>query len=380
MKVAVNTRFLLDNRLEGIGKFTFETVRRIVVAHPEVEFYFFFDRPYHEKFIFGPNVTPVVLSPPARHPFLFYIWFEFSVARALEKIKPDVFLSTDGLTCLKTSVPRVTVIHDLAFEHYPKDLGIIVRNYLQKFTPQVAHASERVIAVSEFTKQDLVKFYNLRSEKIDVVYNDASDYFGPCSEEEAEQTRKNCSKGQPFFMFVGAIHPRKNLVNLFKAFDIFKKQSNCTAKLLIVGRKAWKSDEITKAFNDMRYQSDVIFTGRVSDNELRLLYGAALANVYVPTLEGFGIPIVEAQKCDCPVITSNVSSMPEVAGEAAVLVDPFNVPGIANALLEIWKDPGLRITLQYLGRKNLKRFSWDLSAAQLWESILKACPQTNSVA
>ena len=352
----------------------------MVAEHPEVEFYFFFDRPYHQKFLFGPNVTPVVLSPPARHPFLFYIWFEFSVARALEKIKPDVFLSTDGLTCLKTNVPRVTVIHDLAFEHYPKDLGLIVRNYLQKFTPQVANASERVIAVSEFTKQDIVKHYKLSSEKIDVVYNDASDFFGPCTEEEAEQTRQTCSKGQPFFMFVGAIHPRKNLVNLFQAFDLFKQQTNSTAKLLIVGRKAWKSDEITKAFNDMKYQSDVIFTGRVSDEELRLLYGAAMANVYVPTLEGFGIPIVEAQKCDCPVITSNVSSMPEVAGEAALLVDPFNVNEIANALVEIWKDKGLRITLQYLGRKNLKRFSWDESAARLWDSILKACPQPNTFA
>ena len=352
----------------------------MVQAHPEVEFYFFFDRPFHEKFLFGPNVTPVVLSPPARHPFLFYIWFEFSVARALEKIKPDVFLSTDGLTCLKTNVPRVTVIHDLAFEHYPKDLGIIVRNYLQKFTPQVARASERVIAVSEFTKQDIIQYYGIDPQKIDVVYNDASEFFAPCSDEESEVTRQKFTNGQPYFMFVGAIHPRKNLVNLFQAFDLFKKQTYSPAKLLIVGRKAWKSDEITKAFSEMKFQSDVIFTGRVKDEELRLLYGAALANVYVPTLEGFGIPIVEAQKCDCPVITSNVSSMPEVAGESALLVDPFNVNEIAHALQEIWKDPGLRITLQYLGRKNLRRFSWDNSAALLWESVLKACPQTNPVA
>ena len=378
MKVAVNTRFLLDNKLEGIGKFTFETLRRMVLAHPEVEFYFFFDRPFHPKFVFAPNVKPIVLLPPARHPFLFYIWFEFSVARALKKIQPDVFLSTDGLTCLKTSVPRVTVIHDLAFEHFPKDLGFIIRKYLQTFTPQFAEVSERVIAVSEFTRQDIVAKYGTPSEKIDVVYNDASDFFCPCTEAEAEETRQKYSKGQPYFMFVGAIHPRKNLVNLFKAFDLFKAQSHSPARLLIVGRKAWNSEEITRTYEQLKYQTDVIFTGRVSDEELRRLYGAALANVYVPTLEGFGIPIVEAQKCDCPVITSNVSSMPEVAGDAALLVDPFDVNAIAGALQEIWKDNGLRLTLQYLGRKNLKRFSWDESARNLWNALEKACKPANA--
>lgn len=378
MKVAVNTRFLLDNKLEGIGKFTLETLRRMVLAHPEAEFYFFFDRPYHPRFIFAPNVKPVVLQPPARHPFLFYLWFEFSVARALKKIRPDVFLSTDGLTCLNTRVPRVTVIHDLAFEHFPKDLGFLIRRYLQRFTPQVARVSKRVIAVSEFTRQDLVTTYGLQPEKIDVVYNDASEFFCPCSEVEAEETRGQYSQGQPYFMFVGAIHPRKNLVNLFKAFDLFKSQSQSPAKLLIVGRKAWNSEEITRTFEQLQFQNDVIFTGRVSDEELRRLYGAALANVYVPTLEGFGIPIVEAQKCDCPVITSNVSSMPEVAGDGALLVDPFNVTEIAGALLELWKDPGLRLTLQYLGRKNLQRFSWDTSAERLWASLEKACSTSNS--
>ena len=115
----------------------------------------------------------------------------------------------------------------------------------------------------------------------------------------------------------------------------------------------------------------MICTGRVSDEDLRLLYGAALATVYVPTLEGFGIPIVEAQKCECPVITSNVSSMPEVAGDAALLVDPFNVNDINKAMQEVWKDRSLRISLAYLGRKNLQRFSWDRSAEKLWDTLVE---------
>ena len=344
----------------------------MVHNHPEVQFYFFFDRPYDPQFIFGPNVTPIVLNPPARHPFLFYIWFEISVAQALRKINPDVFLSTDGLTTLNTDVPRVTVMHDLAFEHYPYDLALIIRNYLRYFSPKFARESRRIIAVSEFTKQDICRQYGIQPDKIDVVYNDASAFFSPASEEEQELTRYRFSQGKPYFMFVGAIHPRKNLVNLFKAFDTFKRQTSSEVKLLIVGRKAWNSKEISKTFEQLRFQDDVIFTGRVTDEELRQLYSAAQANVYVPTLEGFGIPIVEAQKCNCPVITSNVSSMPEVGGDAVLLVDPFNVTEITAAMKQICENVALRQTLIYLGRQNLKRFSWERSAGQLWNSLMLA--------
>jgi glycosyltransferase involved in cell wall biosynthesis len=363
---------LLAGKLEGIGKFTLETLRRMVLNHPEAQFYFFFDRPYDPQFIFAPNITPIVLSPPARHPFLFYIWFEISVANALRKINPDVFLSTDGLTTLNTQVPRVTVMHDLAFEHYPQDLALIIRNYLRYFSPKFARESRRIIAVSEFTKQDICRQYGIPSGKIDVVYNDASVFFSPTTDEEQEATREQFSQNKPYFMFVGAIHPRKNLVNLFKAFDTFKHQTHSEAKLLIVGRKAWNSRDISNAFEQLRYQDDVIFTGRVTDEELRNLYSAALANVYVPTLEGFGIPIVEAQKCNCPVITSNVSSMPEVGGDAVLLVDPFNVAEISGAMKTMAEDASLRQTLIYLGRQNLKRFSWERSACQLWDSLMLA--------
>ena len=116
--IAVNARFLLDGRLEGIGWFTYETLKRLVSRHPDVNFIFFFDRPYHQKFVFADNVTPVVLFPPARHPILFYCWFEFAVNKALKKYQADIFISTDGFLSLKTSVPTLLVIHDLAHVHF----------------------------------------------------------------------------------------------------------------------------------------------------------------------------------------------------------------------------------------------------------------------
>ena len=116
--IAVNTRFLIKNKLEGIGLFTYESLKRVTQAHPEIDFYFLFDRPFDSEFIFGENVKPVVLSPQARHPLLWYWWFEISVARWLNKNKPDLFISTDGYGCLQTEVPQVLVMHDLAYEHF----------------------------------------------------------------------------------------------------------------------------------------------------------------------------------------------------------------------------------------------------------------------
>ncbi|MDX5346712.1 MAG: glycosyltransferase family 4 protein, partial [Hymenobacteraceae bacterium] len=269
-------------------------------------------------------------------------------------------------------VPRVTVMHDLAFEHYPKDLGFLVRRYLQYFSPKYAQASDQIIAVSEYTKQDIVKTYSQPASKINVVYNDASDFFKPISEKEQETIKRIYSQGQDYFIFVGAIHPRKNLVNLFKAFDKFKKQLICPVKLLIVGREGWNYGDIKQTYEQMKFKDDVLFTGRVSDQELVRLYGAALASVYVPYFEGFGIPIVEAQKCNCPVITSIVTSMPEVAGDAALLVDPFSVDEIASAMIDVYRHPDLRQDLIKLGQENLKRFSWQKSADQIMVSLRKA--------
>ena len=156
MIIAINTRFLLKGKLEGIGWFTNEIVRRMVVNHPEHEFIFLFDRPYDPQFIFASNINPVVISPPARHPILWYIWFEWSVRRALKKYKADIFISTDGFLSLSSKVPSLLVVHDLAFEHYPQHLPFKFRYYLQKFTPKFVRKATHTITVSSYSKKDLI--------------------------------------------------------------------------------------------------------------------------------------------------------------------------------------------------------------------------------
>ncbi|MFN5025197.1 MAG: glycosyltransferase family 4 protein [Bacteroidota bacterium] len=372
MRVAVNTRFLLAGKLEGIGRFTHEILSRMVKNHPEVEFLFIFDRAYDPAFIYEPNVKPVVISPPARHPFLYIAWFEWAVARILKKYKPDIFLSTDGYCTLTTDIPTTLVMHDIAFEHIPDAMNRIGMWYHKKYMPLFARKATRIAAVSEFTKSDLHRTYGIPTSKIDVVYNAPARQFMPLSQEQVQQLRATKTNGKGYFIYVGAMHPRKNIANLLRAYNRYLTLTQDPLPLIIVGRKAWDTDEIERAYSSISRKDMIQFTGRVSDDELAGWIGAAHCLVYVPYFEGFGLPIVEAMACGVPVITSDCTSMPEVGGKAALLVNPADYISIAAALHTMAENDELYNAHKQLTLQQAATFNWDKSAHALWECILKS--------
>jgi glycosyltransferase involved in cell wall biosynthesis len=379
LKIAVNTRLLLKDRLEGIGWFSYEILKRITRNHPEHEFLFIFDRPFAPEFIFGDNVKGVVIGPPARHPILFYIWFELSIPRLLKKHKVDLFLSPEPYMPLKLNVPSIQTIHDLSFEHYPNDLPFAAQKYNQRMIPLAAKKASQIFSVSEYSKSDIAKLYGISADKIDVVYNASKEDFVPSSSEQIQETRNKYSGGKPYYLYVGALNPRKNLVNLFKAYDQVCEAKGAENKLVVVGNKMYWTKEIEQTFNSMKFKNEVVFLGHLDTDNLNKVYGAALALTYISYFEGFGIPIVEAFRSHCPVITSNVTSMPEVAGDAALLVDPFKVDEIAEAMMQIANSDELRQDLIKKGCQQVKKFSWDISAEKIWESLVKITgPSTGS--
>lgn len=369
MRIAVNTRLLLKGKLEGIGWFSYETLKRIVRNHPEHQFIFIFDRPYAEEFIFAENVTPVVVGPPARHPFLFYLWFELQIPRVLKKYRADVFLSPDGYLSLNTKVPQLAVIHDISFAHRPGDIPAMKRWYYNYFFPKFAHKAARIATVSNYSKTDIVQTYRIGAEKVDVVYDGCNENFRPFSNEEQKLIREKYTVGVPYFLFVGALHPRKNVAGLLRAFDDFKSGTGRNEKLLIVGGEMHKTGEIADTWQKMQFKNDVVFTGRVAQEELYGIFGAALALTFVPFFEGFGIPILEAMYAGIPVICSNTTSMPEVGGDAVLYVEPGNVRQIAEAMAKIASDSDLRDEIIALGFTQKQNFSWNKTAGLLWESI-----------
>lgn len=371
MRIAVNTRLLLSGKLEGIGWYTFETIRRITTQHPEHEFLFIFDRPFSKEFLFAPNVKAVYAGPPTRHIFLFFPWFEFQLPRILRKYKADVFLSPDGQLSLLSKVPQIAVIHDLNFHHHPEQLPPLVRWYYNTFFPRYARKAKRIATVSAYTKQDIVKSYGINANSIDVTLNGCNERFRPLTEEEHSATRQKYTDNESYFLFVGLIIPRKNLIRLMQAFDQFKKASKSPMKLLVVGEKKWWDNEHESAFQALQFKEEIVFAGRLQADELHRVISAAFALSFVPLFEGFGIPILEAFACGTPVITSNVTSMPEVAGDAALLANPYDVNDISSKLLELWNHPALRLQLKAKGLERRKDFSWEITANQLWACIEK---------
>lgn len=370
MKIAVNTRVLLKDRMEGVCRYIHETTKRMVLAHPEDEFYFLFDRPFHPSFIYADNVIPLIVPPPTRDPILWKIWFDFSVPRILNKYNIDVFLSGDTYASLNTNVPTVLVTHDLAYLHYPEHLPGRVLNYYQKYFPLFHQKAAEIIAVSEFTKNDIVNSYGIKKEKISIAYNAAPKGFAVESEIEKLNIRKNYSDGQPFFIYVGSIHPRKNIANLIFAFEKFKEK-NHSHKLILIGRKAWKYKEIEELIRISKFNSDIIYLDG-NTHEPKLILPAADALCYLSLHEGFGIPLLEAMSCNVPVICSNTTSLPEVAGNAALTVNPKKPIEIAEAMHKIISNADLRENLIKNGRKRVQSFKWEESAITIYNCVKKA--------
>jgi|JI7StandDraft_1071085.scaffolds.fasta_scaffold38024_2 glycosyltransferase involved in cell wall biosynthesis len=369
MLIAVNTRFLIKDKLEGIGWFTYETMKRLTHNHPEHTFLFLFDREPDPEFVFGKNVKPIRVWPPARHPYLWKYWFDYALPSVFKRYKPDLFISTDGFLSLKSDIPTLLVVHDLGFEHYPEHVTGIASNFYRKYMPLYAKKATRIITVSEFSKKDIVKLYHVAPDKIDVAYNGANDKYIPISQNEQQAVRNRYTGGKPYFLYVGSVHPRKNVKNLLLAYDALRKEHLTEHQLVIAGRMAWKTDETKQVFEQMQFKNDVVFTNHLLLSELTKVMASADAFVYPSLFEGFGIPIVEARYCGVPIITSDRSSLTEVGGPNALYFDPDRVDLIKDAMKLFLLD---RENYHAKAKKDIsvrEVFNWDKTVSSIESAI-----------
>ncbi len=377
MVIAVNTRFLLPDYLEGYGNFINETFKRITKNNPEHQFIFIFDRPYDEHFIVGENIKAVIARPAARHPLLWKIWYDISVPAVLRKYKADVFVSCDGFCSLRTKVPQCLVVHDLAFLHYPSFIKKSQLLFYKRYMPVFLSKAIFIATVSEFSKQDIIRQYKTEATKIDIVFNGVKEIFQPVTEEDKAVMKNKYTEGKEYFVYAGSIHPRKNLMNLLKAFSIFKKRQQTNMKLVLTGRLAWKYESFKENLKSYKYRNDVIMTGYVEQKELVKIIGSAYGLVYPSLFEGFGVPVLEAMRCDVPVITSADSAMQEIAKDAALYTDANNTADMADKMMLLYKDEKLRKELIEKGKKVAGKYDWDKTAELLWQTILKTADKNS---
>ncbi|MGE5349242.1 MAG: glycosyltransferase family 4 protein [Actinomycetota bacterium] len=322
--------------------------------------------------VYGSNIEYVTIPLRTVHPVLWHVWHEYLLPSVLKRIGADVFIAPDGMIPLRTDVPCIPVIHDLNHEHRPGDIPRAESIYYRRRFPLFAGKGARVATVSHFSAADIAETYGVDPGKIDVVPNGVAENFSPPLAGEADETRRQYTGGRPYFLFVSNFSPRKNVEAVIRAFEQFRKAGHSDHVLLLAGRRLYLTREMDRHLDASPYGSDILFTGSVTRDVLRRLYGAAEALTFVPWLEGFGIPVVEAQRCGTPCILSDGSSLPEVSGGAALCVSPADAGAIAEAMARLVTDGALRRRLTAEGLANSMRYTWEGAADAMWKSVMKA--------
>ncbi len=371
MRIALNARHMLQDRLEGIGTVTHEIMQRMVIAHPEDSFDYYFDRPFQARFVHGANVMPHTFGPPARLPLLIRYWLKYPLQRDVTLRKSDVFFSPDGFVPLKLKVPKVSIIHDVAFYRYPQYFGPGIRKFYKDWMPRHLDHTDHIITVSQFSKNELISAYQISPDKISVVYNGVTSGFSPWPADKIQLFRDQYTKGKPYFFYLGAIHPRKNINTLISAFEQFKSMSSGDHQLVIAGRASWDTADVIKAVDQSKWKEDIYMPGFIGGDLARAWMAGAHALVYPSLYEGFGLPLLEAMASGVPVISSNASSLPEVGGNATLYFDPLDIETLSHHMNSISTDQELRQKLIFAGKSQANRFSWDEAALETYSILLK---------
>ncbi len=261
--------------------------------------------------------------------------------------------------------PVVAMIHDLAFEHLPETFTRRGKAQLRLTVRHTARHAAQILTVSEFSRQDIINTYRLPPDRITVTHNGCEAQFTPqpTSDREAETIKQKFGIRRDYLLAVGSVQPRKNLIRLLRAYAMLREQQpGFQLQLVIVGRQLWLYKEILREIKQQNFAADVIVTGYASDEDLPALYRSAVALVYPSLFEGFGLPPLEAMACGTPVITSDCSSLPEVVGKAAILVNPYEEADLAQAIWKLTNDPALRAQLRQAGIQQAKQFTWQTTA------------------
>ena len=370
----------LRGKLSGIGFYTLNIIESLAklqeTEHFELEIYFHpsfknwllrnFSIPHFLTYYSHVSILPIPVTLAdilAKYPNPFLSHFEGYLN------KPNIVHGTDHYVYPYRKSRKVMTIHDLTFLKYPQYCTTLVQRYLERIKRCLTW-TDLIITFSENTKQDIIEHFNINSEKIKITY-EASRYSSHEVYFNKIKPLKNSIDYDfsiPYLLFVSTIEPRKNLITLIKAFDYLKEKHKIPHNLILIGQKGWKYQSSFEAIKKSRYRESIYHLNYLSDELLAFFYHQTDAFIYPSFYEGFGLPILEAMTLGSPVITSNTSSLPEVAGDAALLINPNDVLELAEAVLKVIDDSQLRKELIKKGRERAKLFSWERTARETFQA------------
>ncbi|MBI1881141.1 MAG: glycosyltransferase family 4 protein [Chloroflexi bacterium] len=352
----------------GTETYSLELIKVLAkLASPQRRFRLYTPHPpQHTDWPDSPDVETRVIRWPR-------LWTHLRLAAELHLHPPDALFVPAHVLPLSCPVPAIVTVHDLGYRHYPEAHRPFDRWYLDWTTRRHARIARPVIADSQATKADLVDFYGARSDQITVVYLGRDETLAPVSDRQLiEATKSKYNIKGDYLLYLGTLQPRKNLLRLVEAFHrAITSLQNTELALVIAGRQGWLYADIFERVQELGLAGRVIFPGFIAEADKAALLSGALAYVFPSLYEGFGLPILEAMACGAPVLTSNCSSLPEVAGQAALLVDPHDTAQIAAGLVQLIAQADLRRQLIERGFRQIEQFSWSKAAEQILE-ILEA--------
>ena len=399
MIIGIDVRMLARGTRSGIEEYTINLLSNMISLDNNIEYRLFYNGYKKAKleydFLKAPNVQLKEFKIPNR---LLDTSFQFlnypKIDRMLEDIdlffSPHIFSSSVSKKCR-----TLTTFHDLSFENYPKFYSAGKNYWHFSMNPKKqAYTADKIIAVSQSTKDDLINIYNIEPEKIKVIYSGIGLEYG-ISPPEAQLSafggdqpqagnfesrimgvKKRYNLPNHYILYLGTLEPRKNIIGLIKAFEILNSQPKAGPpwaekfQLVIAGSKGWLYKDIFKTVQNSPAKNDIIFTGFIDDKDKSTLYGLADLFVYPSFYEGFGFPPLEAMACGTPVITSNFSSLPEAVGDAAITINPYNIDELARAMEMVLTDKKLKDILTERGFEQIKKFSWQNCARETLKFIL----------
>lgn len=358
MRIGLITN-MMDSENAGIKRYTENLVKNLLLIDKENEYFLIHSNKtkYHFRGNYKEVRLPFFDSIPKKLITGTFVFerickgYNLDILHDLGQISPFFF---------KSKTKKILTIFDLSPIIQPQFFTALTTTYTKLF-PLVLRNTDHIVTISKNSKTDIKKIFNISEEKITVIYLGIEEKFRAITDKEKlHKIRKKYNLPSKFILFVGTIEPRKNLTCLISAFSNIEKRLDL--KLVIVGNKGWKYKEVFNSIKQLKVQEDVIFTGFVDDEDLPLIYNLAELFVYPSFYEGFGFPILEAMSCGCPVITSSISSLSEINGDAALLVNPSSEKDLAKTLKFIVLNSKVKIKMKKNGLKHAKKFSWEICA------------------
>ncbi|MBN1233528.1 MAG: glycosyltransferase family 4 protein [Candidatus Coatesbacteria bacterium] len=356
-------------RMGGIATYIRELLPHFALQATQHEFFVFRNTEYALKIPKADNMHDITFKFNINSPSIRRLYEQLVFPFLIKKYNLDLLHSIDNVIPFLYSGNQVVTIHDVTLFNTPDRFTKLKTLYLKNFVRRTVKKVDHIITISSSTKSDLIKYTNADESKITVIYESAN-HNPPCSATNLQTIYK---VKKPYFIFIGTLEPGKNLMRMMRAFAQARKEANLPHKFVIVGGTGWKFEGILEEAKSLNLCDDIIFTKYVPLEDLTLLLKESFALLFASLYEGFGLPMVEAFEAGIPVLTSNISAMPEVAGNAALLVDPYDVNAIKEGIIRLARDADLRKSLIARGKERRKMFSWSQCAFEtikVYESFI----------